>query len=174
MNDAREETTKESLPRKSRRKNGAWKSGLVLTGLAGVVLGAGYLAGVNAPAVAQTEGQQLTPQAVARTSDRANQAGGQANAATARADSDRSIESEDESEAPATAPQAEDGVVIGFDEQGNPVILRNDGSLQLGGSSAGSQNQFGQQFGGRRSRQFGGLNQQAPNFSGPIGRSRGS
>ncbi len=48
--------------RNRRRKSAGWKSGLLLTGLGAVVLGAGYLAGVNAPAV----GQSSTAPAAAR------------------------------------------------------------------------------------------------------------
>ena len=157
MNDIREDAVNDGARRKARRKGAAWKSGLMLTGLGAVVLGAGYLAGANAPAVQQAAAQAATPQTVA-----------QSNAAPSNSNLQRQqaapVVLDDETN------EAEDGVVIGFDEQGNAVILRSDGSLALGGSASGSSTQ---QF-GRRSRQFGGSSQQAPSFSGPAARSRGS
>lgn len=156
--DVLKETQTPAPQRKARRKSAAWKSGLMLTGLGAVVLGAGYLAGVNAPAVAQTAAQQTTPQSVAQTNEQANVAA--ANNKSQPLTSDEEFESED-------------GRVIGFDDQGNPVILNDDGSLQFGNGATESQAPSTQQF-GRRGRQLGGFSQQAPSFSGPTTRSRGS
>ena len=102
----------------------------------------------------------VTPQAVAQASDLRPPAPSQAE------DTQRAV--------PGNGIQLDDGQVLMFDDQGNPVILGSDGRLQFGDDDGATSNDALQQFGGRRSRQFGGFSQQAPNFSGPIGRSRGS
>lgn len=56
--DSNEQLTQAAAVKRRRRRSVGWKSGLMLTGLGAVVLGAGYLAGVNAPAVAQTSAAQ--------------------------------------------------------------------------------------------------------------------
>lgn len=157
QNDGSKEAQKPAPGRQARRKSAAWKSGLMLAGLGAVVLGGGYLAGVNAPAGAQTASQPTTAQSVAQTS-------GQSSAPSAN--------SQSQAVAPDEESESEEARIIGFDDQGNPVILNDDGSLQFGGSAAESQAPA-QQF-GRRGRQFGSASQQAPSFSGPTTRSRGS
>ncbi len=157
--------------RNRRRKRAAWKSGLILTGLGSVVLGAGYLAGVNAPAVAQSS----TPQAVARSAGAAAPAQENLSGQPARPrseTSERDSNERDELQAPQASDSSQPGLLVGYDENGNAVYLTNDGRLVIGGSaSSGSSSQPSQQFGGRSSGR--GLAQQ-PGFSRPLTRSRGS
>lgn len=163
---SRDRQVKEAAVRSRRRKNAKWKSGLMVTGLGAVVLGAGYLAGVNAPAVAGANTTQSVAQAgISRT-------GANDNGAVL----------------PQSALNSNDGqgfLFNGDDDQGfsgNQGLQGDDGTFLFnGGNGSGSSDQFNQQqqqplqqFGRRRNRQFGGLSQQQPNFGGPVTRSRGS
>jgi hypothetical protein len=143
--------------RSRRRKSAAWKSGLVLTGLGTVVLGAGYIAGVNAPAVARSNTtQNSTPQAVAQT---------ESNPPAAEENGLRS---------PNTAGGANAALFMGYDEDGNAVFLQNDGTVVRGDDGFNSGSQPSQQFKAQPNPQSRGLTQQQPNFRRPLTRSRGS
>jgi hypothetical protein len=146
-----------AVPVRSRRRKGAkWKSGLMLTGLGAVVLGAGYFAGVNAPAVANAGSTQTVASAGI------NPFGANDNGLLSPQGSN-----------------SDNGQGFLFNGDGNQGFQGDDGSLlSNGGDGSGLDNQFNQQqppvqqF-GRRSRQFG-FSQQQPNFGGPVTRSRGS
>lgn len=150
MIEPNDRVAKEAWTRSRRRKSAAWKSGLMLTGLGAVVVGAGYLAGVNAPAVAQSS----TPQAVAQTGT-ANPAGEENGLRT---------------EGRTAGSNA--GSFLGYDEDGNAVYLGSDGGLVFRGDDDFDENENRQQFQTRPSRQS--RAQQQPLFGGPVTRSRGS
>ena len=163
MIEPNDRLTRDARARNRRRKGAAWKSGLMITGLGAVVLGAGYLAGVNAPAVAQTS----TPQAVAGTG------------------SAQSNTEQNQLQAPAIGLSSDDGQLFQFNGDNSQALGGNSGgtfqsqgggdnSQSQGGNGLGSTDQFNQQFGGRRSRQLRGFSQQQPGFGGPVTRSRGS
>ena len=140
-----------------RRKSAKWKSGLMITGLGAVVAGAGYLAGVNAPAINQSTASQT----VARSGTLGN------NSSNLNQGQGFQLNGDDGQGA------LNDGGSFQFngdDGSGNPF------GQQFGdnGTSGSGTNQFNQQFGGRRNRQFRGSGQQQPNFGGPVTRSRGS
>ncbi|MGE5603488.1 MAG: hypothetical protein ACM30E_10575 [Nitrososphaerales archaeon] len=167
--DQHDRVTRETAVRGRRRKSAKWKSGLMLTGLGAVVLGAGYLAGVNAPAVGASASA-----GVAASSGTIAQAG------AARSDANQN-----QFLVPPNTENSDDRqnfVFNGDDEEGffgNQALPGDSGAFQSnGGSGSGPSGQlnqqFGQRFGGRRNRQFGGSVQQQPNFGGPITRSRGS
>lgn len=161
---------KDKQARSRRRKSTAWKSGLMLTGLGGVVLGAGYLAGVNAPAVARSSTPQAVAQTAAGSPTRQDSDSRQQSAPSA----ERTTDEENRTTAPQNNDDGQPGLFMGYDENGNAVYLTNDGSLVIGGSdNSGSNSLFNQQFGGQSSRRSRSLTQQ-PNFSRPMTRSRGS
>lgn len=135
---------------RGRRRSAGWKSGLMVTGLGAVVLGAGYLAGVNAPAVAQNS----TPQAVAQT--------GTANLAP-EAGARRAADG---------SPRTNEGVFLGYDEDGNAVYLGSDGNLVFRDDDDFGEREENRQLQAQPNRQF--RSQQQPGFRGPVTRSRGS
>lgn len=171
MIEPTDRAAKEAQARHRRRKSAAWKSGLVLTGLGGVVLGAGYLAGVNAPAVAQTSTPQAVAQAAPASATNQNSVPSQSSAPSLApaADEDNVLR------VPQTSDSSQPGLFMGYDESGNAVYLTNDGQLVIGGSnSAGSSSQLNPQSGSQSTRRSRGFTQQQPNFSRPMTRSRGS
>ncbi len=160
MIEPNDRPVKTVAPRSRRRTGAAWKSGLVLTGLGAVVLGAGYLAGVNAPAV---------------NSGVANAAGANAAVSTpqpvAQAPAGRLSDDDAAERGPQGALGSEDRLFLGYDEEGNAVYLKSDGSLEFRADEALSQ---GSQFAAPSGSQSRGLAQQQPNFRRPLTRSRGS
>jgi hypothetical protein len=141
--------------RSRRRKSAKWKSGLMLTGLGAVVLGAGYFAGVNAPAVANADSTRTVASAGI------NRFGGN-----------------DDGLLSPQSPNSDNSQGFLFNGDGNQGLQGDDGSFLFdGGNGSDSNGQFNQQAPtqqfGRQSRQFG-FSQQQPNFGGPVTRSRGS
>jgi hypothetical protein len=162
--------------RRPRSKHAGWKSGLMAAGFGAVVLGAGYLAGTNAPAAgatSQTNGAQLNgtqPTAIER-----QQAPVQDNASQGRAAlSGQTFRGDDESNS--------DGGFT-FDDRSNSGSFNdNSGAANSGNSgSSSSDGSSTQQIQPRQFRRFrgngSGLGQfgtQQPQFSAPVTRSRGS
>ncbi len=158
MIDSNDRLIKENQTRNRRRKNAAWKSGLMLTGLGAVIAGAGYLAGVNAPAVAQT-----TASTVAATTG-----------AASLNNSDNQLASPN-NDLSANGFNSDEARGFEFNSDDDQPAVGNSGtSPSLGNDGSNSSGQSTQQFGGRRGRQFRGFGQQQPGFGQPLTRSLGS
>lgn len=156
--ESNDRKTSDVQARRRRRKSAGWKSGLMLTGLGAVVLGAGYLAGVNAPAVNQATASET----VARTNGAATDQG------TSALGTDNQFQAPNNAGGQGFFSNGDDGQFSG----NNNGIIQQFGDDDFGSSDQFSQ-QFNQQF-NRRNRQLPGLSQQQPGFSRPLGRSRGS
>lgn len=144
--ESNDQSKKAAQVRARRRKNAAWKSGLMLGGLGAVVLGAGYLAGVNAPATAQSASETVARTGAANSNTAGNQL------------------------APTSGFSSNDAQGFQFNGDDGQGALGDEGTFQFRGG--GSNGQFNQQFGTQGSRQFRGSTQ--PGFSRPLTRSRGS
>jgi hypothetical protein len=158
-------------PRRPRSKHAGWKSGLMVAGFGAVVVGAGYLAGTNAPtarATAPTGSAQATGSQPVVIQ---HQPASQENAALgAQALSGQVFRGTDESEGFSSDDRDNSGSSSSDDNSsGNSGSLNNNS-----GSAQQLQPRQFRRFRGNASGlgQFGA--QQQPQFSAPMTRSRGS